>query len=76
MAFGNNKARQAPAREPETKRQPDYVVRAKVGDFWVTIGASWIAQLKDGEGLSVKINMVPTGWNGDCLMMPPLKEGS
>jgi hypothetical protein len=63
----------APAKESE-KRKPDFVVRAKVkDDVWVTIGAAWSAQLKDGvTGYSLKINMVPMQWNGDALLMPPL----
>ena len=63
--------------EPE-KRRPDFVVRAKVkDDVWVNIGAAWSAQLKDGVvGYSLKITSVPTGWNGDALLMPPLPEQS
>jgi hypothetical protein len=50
------------------------VVRAKVkDDVWVTIGAAWSAQLKDGAtGYSLKINTFPAQWNGDALLMPPL----
>jgi hypothetical protein len=63
----------APAKESE-KRKPDFVVRAKVKeDVWVTIGAAWSAQLKDGvTGYSLKINTFPVQWNGDALLMPPL----
>jgi hypothetical protein len=64
----------APAKEA-VKRKPDFVVRAKVkDDVWVTIGAAWSAQLKDGvTGYSLKINTFPAAWNGDALMMPPLE---
>lgn len=60
------------------KRQPDYVVRAKQSpesEYWLTIGAGWIAKFKDGsEGVSVKINNWPTNWNGDCLLMKPKEQ--
>ena len=60
--------------EPE-KRKPDFVVRAKVKDgVWVTIGAAWSAQLKDGVvGYSLKLNTFPANWSGDALLMPPLE---
>jgi hypothetical protein len=63
-----------PASEETEKRRPDFVVRAKVKDgVWVTIGAAWSAQLKDGStGYSLKINTFPAAWNGDALLMPPL----
>lgn len=62
--------------EPKAdKRLPDYVVRCKQAadsEFWLTIGAAWTANFKDGStGISVKINNAPMGWNGDCLLMPP-----
>ena len=57
------------------KRQPDYVVRCKQSpdsEYWLTIGAGWIAKFKDGsEGISLKINNAPLNWNGDCLAMHP-----
>ena len=72
MAF-QKKAASKPA-EPE-KRKPDFIVRAKVRDgVWVTIGAAWSAQLKDGvTGYSLKINTFPANWSGDALLMPPLE---
>lgn len=62
--------------EPKVeKRQPDYVVRCKQSpdsEYWLTIGAGWTAKFKDGtEGISLKINSQPVGWNGDCLLMKP-----
>jgi uncharacterized protein (DUF736 family) len=71
MAIGKKAAPQK-----EEKRRPDFVVRAKVKDsVWVTIGAAWSAQLKDGgTGYSLKINTFPAQWNGDALLMPPLEE--
>lgn len=70
----NGSRQQQAAREPD-KRLPDFVVRVKVGDFWTTIGAAWTANLKDGvTGYSLKLNMIPMGWNGDGLLMPPLED--
>lgn len=72
MAF--TKAKPAPKEEPAEKRQPDFVVRTKVEEFWQTIGAAWSAQLKDGVvGYSLKLNNLPIGFTGDCLLMPPLE---
>lgn len=68
---GNNNRRED--REPD-KRQPDFVIRAKVNGFWTTLGAAWSADLKDGTGYSVKFNVLPVGWDGDGLMMPPLAK--
>ena len=70
--------KQAP-KQPEAedaKRQPDFVVRAKLKDgVWTNIGAAWSAQLKDGVvGYSLKITNMPVGWNGDALLMPPLAK--
>lgn len=72
MAIGK---KAAPAAKEAEKRKPDFVVRAKVkDDVWVTIGAAWSAQLKDGAtGYSLKINTFPAQWSGDALLMPPLE---
>jgi uncharacterized protein (DUF736 family) len=73
MAFAKGKKQE----EPKGKRQPDFVVRAKQSpdsEYWVTIGAAWEADLKDGKkGYSLKINNMPINWNGDALLMPPLE---
>lgn len=74
MAYANSKAKKEEPAQHE-KRQPDYVVRTKVGDYWVSIGVAFSAQLKDGVvGYSLKLNTLPIGFTGDCLLMPPLPD--
>lgn len=54
---------------------PAFNVRAKVGEYWQTVGAAW--HVKDG-GISIRLNAIPVGdWDGSLLMLPPLpsKEG-
>ena len=53
-------------------KKPDFNIRAKVGDYWMTVGAAW--NLDDGN-ISVRMNAVPVGdWDGSFLMMPPLED--
>lgn len=70
----------APADKPRGEsngngRQPKYIARAKQApdsDFMVTIGAAW--PFKEGDGLVVKLQMTPTKWDGDFILVTP-KEG-
>ena len=41
---------------------------------WVTLGVAFEANIKGELGYSVKLNVIPTGWNGDLLLMPPQDE--
>jgi len=34
-----------------------------------TIGAAW--EFKDGEGLAVKLQFIPTNWDGSFILVPP-----
>lgn len=54
-------------------KKPDFNVRAKVGEFWSTIGAAW--NVKDG-GISIRLNHVPVGneWDGSLLLLPPRED--
>ena len=53
--------------------KPDFNARAKVGDYWSTIGAAW--NVKDG-GISIRLNMIPVGneWDGSVLLLPPKED--
>lgn len=57
----------------EEERQPKFVVRAPDSSErgrWVTVGYAW--ELKDSDGLSVKLNTVPVGaWDGALVLLPP-----
>ena len=57
-------------------RKPDFVVRAKQSpesEFWMNVGVSW--SFKDGKlGFSVKLHSIPTNWDGDLILLPPLPE--
>lgn len=53
--------------------KPDFNVRAKVGEYWTTIGAAW--NVKDG-GISIRLNTIPVGneWDGSILLLPPKED--
>lgn len=51
--------------------KPQYIVRARQtpdSDFMITIGAAW--EFKDGDGFVVRVDMLPTKWNGTMLLTP------
>lgn len=55
--------------------KPVYVARARQtpdSEVMVTIGAAW--PFNQGDGLVVKLQVVPTQWTGDFILVPP-KEG-
>jgi hypothetical protein len=55
--------------------KPVYNARAKVGvdsegnDVMRTIGAAW--NFKEGEGMVVNLQTVPTRWDGSFILVPP-----
>jgi hypothetical protein len=59
--------------EPRGNR-PALIARVKVGDgkFHRTIGAAW--NFREGEGLVVTLDLIPTKWDGKFILVPP-KEG-
>ena len=66
-------------KKPELKdetRKPDFVVRAKQSpdsQYWMNVGVAW--SFKDGkEGFSVKLHSIPTNWDGDLILLPPLPD--
>jgi hypothetical protein len=54
---------------------PDYNARAKIGEYWSTIGAAW--NVKDG-GISLRLNTIPVGgeWDGSVLLLPPKEDAA
>lgn len=55
--------------------KPTYIARARQtpeSEMMVTIGAAW--PFNEGEGLVVKLQMVPTQWSGDFILVPPKDE--
>jgi hypothetical protein len=59
----------------DTKRRPDFIVRAKDGEseFWHTLGAAW--SFTNGKpGYAVRLNLVPTNFDGSFILIPPLEE--
>jgi hypothetical protein len=55
--------------------KPVYIARARQtpeSEVMVTIGAAW--PFNDGDGLVVKLHMMPTQWSGDFILVTP-KEG-
>lgn len=56
-------------------RKPQYIARAKQApdsEFMQTIGAAW--PFKEGDGLVVKLQFVPTNWDGSFILVTP-REG-
>lgn len=54
-----------------TKRRPDmtiYFVAKRENAYWVPIGAAWLN--KDGEGYSLRFDLIPTG-PGDIVLRKP-----
>ncbi len=63
----------ATAKRPQVRERPKprYILRAKVGNGWTTIGACW--PLRSGEdGFSIKVTSVPLQWDGRAVLLPPL----
>lgn len=54
-------------------KQPDFNARAKIGEYWQTVGAAW--NVKDG-GISLRLNVIPVGpeWDGSLLLLPFKEE--
>ena len=55
--------------------KPRYIARAKQApdsEFMSTIGAAW--PFKEGDGLVVKLQMIPTDWDGSFLLVEPKDE--
>ena len=69
-------AERAAVRQPQRRERPKpaYVLRAKVGNGWVSIGAMWNLRSGD-EGFSLKLNTLPLGWDGRCVALVPLENG-
>ena len=60
--------------QPKGSR-PVYIARAKQApdsDVMVTVGAAW--RFKDGEGLVVKLQLLPTNWDGSFILVEPKEE--
>ena len=59
--------------------RPLYNVRAKTGrkddsgnDIFTTVGAAW--PFNQGDGLNVRINMLPVNFDGTLMLVPPKEE--
>jgi hypothetical protein len=55
--------------------RPVYIARVKQtpeSEFMTTIGAAFA--FKEGDGLVVKLHVVPTDWDGSFILVPPPKE--
>ena len=53
--------------------RPDFTVRAKIGEMWVTCGAAWNAR---NDTISIRLNTLPVGkdWDGSLLLVVPREE--
>ena len=59
--------------------RPVYNVRAKTGqkdgegrDVFTTVGAAW--PFNQGDGLNVRINLLPINFDGQLMLVPPKDE--
>jgi hypothetical protein len=55
--------------------KPPYFARAKCNgqsEYRQTIGAAW--NFKEGEGLVVKLELIPTDWDGSFILVKPKEE--
>jgi len=60
------------AREIDKGSRPAFVARVKQSpdsDYMVTIGAAWT--FKEGTGLVVHLNLIPTNWDGKFILVTP-----
>lgn len=53
--------------------RPDFSVRAKVGEIWITVGAAWNSR---NDTISLRLNTMPVGkdWDGSLLLVKPREE--
>lgn len=52
--------------------RPKYIARAKQSadsEYMSDIGVAF--PFREGTGLVVKLNLVPVGWTGDFILVPP-----
>ena len=60
------------ARQPQTPEQ----IRRREAPFYTQLGAAWPVSWNDKEtgevvnAYSVKLNAIPVGFDGDCIMVP------
>jgi hypothetical protein len=62
------------SREQDRGKKPAYVARARAspdGDFYIQLGAAWEIDIKGQTALSVKLQSIPTNWDGSFLLLVP-----
>lgn len=49
-----------------------YAARARTspGNVWFTIGQGWAFDAHGQSGVSVRLTMIPTGWDGELVLVP------
>ncbi len=57
---------------PQHNGPAQFAARAKTspGNVWFTIGQGWALDAGGQTGFSVRLTMIPTGWNGDLVLVP------
>ena len=56
--------------DKETKKPAYKVVFKDERNYWHNIGVAFETTAKGKPALSLKMNLVPVGWNGDALLVP------
>jgi len=55
--------------------KPPYFARVKrsgESEYMQTVGAAW--HFKEGEGLVVKLELIPTDWDGSFILVKPKED--
>lgn len=57
---------------PPNDGPAQFAARAKTcpGNVWFTIGQGWAFEARGQSGFSVRLTMIPTGWNGELVLVP------
>ena len=57
---------------PEQGGPAQFAARAKTspGNVWFTIGQGWAFDAAGETRVSVRLTMIPTGWNGELVLVP------
>jgi hypothetical protein len=57
---------------PQQKGPAQFAARARTspGNVWFTIGQGWAFDADGETRFSVRLTMIPTGWDGDLVLVP------
>jgi hypothetical protein len=58
--------------DPPHHGPAQFAARAKTspGNVWFTIGQAWAFESHGESGYAVRLTMIPTGWDGELVLVP------